>query len=115
MPSPFMPSPVTRLLRFAPALTALAIASGCASLNSVSHSQVPQDRSMPIESQGSSWGILGITFSNSFVDEAIEGLRSRCPNGKISGVYTKYEGRFYWLWTTRTITAKAFCEKKKAG
>ncbi len=91
-------------------LILMAFMPACAHMNSVSMSQVPQNRSMPIESEGSTWAILGIYFSNSFVDEAIDGLKSKCPNGKISGVYTKYYGRWYLLWTTRTVTAKAFCE-----
>lgn len=91
-------------------LVVAVFASACAHLNSVSMTQVPQNRSTPIEAEGSTWAILGIYFSNSFVDEAIDGLKSKCPNGKISGVYTKYTGRWYLLWTTRNVTAKAFCE-----
>ncbi len=87
-----------------------AFLSSCASLHSVSLTSVPKDRSKPIEAEGSTWAILGIYFSNSFADEAIDGLRSKCPNGKVSGVFTKYENRFYFLWTTRTVKATAYCE-----
>lgn len=91
-------------------LTTVLSFSGCASLHSVALTNVPKDRSKPIEAEGSTWAILGIYFSNSFADEAITGLREKCPNGKVSGVFTKYENRFYFLWTTRTVKASAFCE-----
>jgi hypothetical protein len=90
------------------------IASGCASLNSVSMTQVPTDRSHPIEETVSNWAFLGIHFTNSFADEAIENLQKKCPNGRITGVYTKYEGYVYFLMTKRVVTAKAFCESKSA-
>jgi len=101
-------SPQTLILIF-PVLIPLLGAS-CASLNSVSLTQVPLNRNKPIEASSWSWGIFGIYFGNGFVDETVDDLREKCPGGKISGVYTKYEGRFYLLWTTRTVTAKAFCE-----
>jgi hypothetical protein len=88
----------------------LALLSSCATLHSVSLTQVPANRSNPVEAEGFSWGILGIYFSNGFVDDAMNDLKSKCPGGRINGVYTKYEGRFYLLWATRTVTAKAFCE-----
>lgn len=86
---------------------------GCAQLKSVSMSQVPANRSNKIQSEGFSWGIFGIYFSNSFVDDAIEDLRDKCPKGKISGVYTKYEGRSYFFWSTRTVEARAYCISNK--
>lgn len=99
-----------KLFRMTGAIAALALLmSGCASLHSVSLSQVPENRRNPIEAEATSWAIFGIYFSNGFVDDAIQSLKDRCPDGKISGVYTKYEGRFYLLWTTRTVKATAYC------
>jgi len=89
-------------------------AQGCASLRSVSMTRVPADRSRPIKAESWSWGILGIYFTNSFVDEAVEDLRRKCPADRISGVYTKYSGRFYLLWTTRTVSVSAYCEAPQA-
>lgn len=102
------------IVALALALT-LGFSSGCASLHSVAQTNVPKDRSKPIEAEGSTWAILGIYFSNSFADDAMEGLRSKCPNGKVSGVFTKYENRFYLLWTTRTVKATAYCETLAAN
>ena len=83
---------------------------GCASLKSVSMTQVPVNRSHPVEADSFSWGILGIFFTNSFADEAVANLKAKCPHGKLSGVYTKYENRFYLLWATRSIEATGYCE-----
>lgn len=83
--------------------------SSCASLHSVSMTQVPQNRGKPIMARSSSWGLFGIYFSNDFVNEAIDGLKNRCQRGKVTGVFTKYESRNYFLWTTRTVNANAFC------
>jgi len=88
--------------------------SACANLHSVSLTQVPADRSHPIEASATSWGILELYGSNEFVTEAVDGLREKCPEGRITGVYTKYDGRSYFLWGTRTVTAKAFCEARKS-
>jgi len=91
----------------------LLLTTGCASLNSVSLTRVPKNRAQPILAEGWTWGILGIYFSNSFVDEAIGDLRKKCRKGKISGVLTKYSTRFFILWTTRTVNLKAFCLQGK--
>lgn len=92
-------------------ILSLLIFTSCASLNSVSLTQVPSDRSHPIEAEASSWAILGMHLSNGWVDDAIQGLRQKCSDGKVSGVYTKYEGRNYFFWTTRTVKAHAYCQK----
>ena len=98
-------------------LAFLALCSGaCASLQSVSMTQVPSDRSRSIQSESSSWGFLGIFFSNSFADDAVKELQDQCPNGRITGVYTKQESRFYVLVLQRKIQATAFCEStEKSG
>ncbi|MEK6606601.1 MAG: hypothetical protein AABZ30_02970 [Myxococcota bacterium] len=96
-------------------LVAALAAQGCATLNSVSMTRVPADRSHAIQSEAWTWGIFGIYFTNNFVDEAIDNLRGQCPAGRISGVYTKYSGRFFLLWTTRTVDVAAFCESAAAA
>lgn len=90
-------------------MSAVFIGSGCASLRSVSVTQIPQDRSKPIEVEETNWGFLGIHFTNGFVDDLSDRLRMQCPNGKVSGIYTKYEAHFYFLLDRRKVTAKGFC------
>jgi len=92
-------------------LACLSVFSGaCASLQSVSMTQVPTDRSHPIEANSSSWGLFGIFFTNSFADDAVKELQGKCPNGRITGVFTKQESRFYLLVLERKVLATAFCE-----
>ena len=82
---------------------------GCAILHSVSVTRVPMDRSKPVSAESSTWGILGIYFDNDFVDEAVAKLDEQCPNGRISGVMTKYSTRLFPLWTTRQVQASGYC------
>jgi hypothetical protein len=91
-------------------VAAILALSGCASLQSVSMTQVPAERSGSVEAESSSWGFLGIFFSNEFADEAVSKLRDACPNGKLTGVYTKYENRFYLLMVKRSVRTSAFCQ-----
>ena len=102
-----------RLFQPALLIASLLTLSSCASLHSVSMTRVPVQRSNPIRAEANTWGLLAIYFSNSFVDEGISDLRSQCQGGKISGVFTKYSGRFYLLWTTRKVELEAFCERGK--
>lgn len=95
--------------RVAVALLAASLLAGCASLSSVALTRVPAERSRPVEARSSSWAILGIYFSNSFAEDAVRDLERQCPGGRVSGVYTKLEGRFYLFWTTRTVTARGYC------
>jgi hypothetical protein len=92
----------------------LALA-GCASLQSVSMTQVPADRSGKVEAEASSWGFLGIFFSNEFADQAVSKLRDACPNGRLTGVYTKHENRFYVLTVKRSVRATAYCQPVGKG
>ena len=89
-------------------LAALTL-SGCASLHSVSVTRVPANRTNPIESEAWTWGILGLYASNDFVNEAVEKLDAQCPQGRISGIMTKYSSKFFMLWTTRTVNASGYC------
>lgn len=99
--------------RLAAALTALSL-GGCASLQSVSLGDVPSDRSRPIVATKSSWSVLGVYFSNDFVDDVVEDLRGQCPKGGIAGVFTKHEGYTYFIITERSVTARGYCVEDRA-
>jgi hypothetical protein len=38
-----------------------------------------------------------------------EQLRAQCPQGRLSGVVTKYESTLYVIWVSRRITATGYC------
>ena len=83
----------------------------CASVVSVSLTPIPAERSRPVSAEVSKFIILGFNFNNDFVDEVVENLKEKCPNGVVSGILTKDELISYFLAHTRKITAKGFCHK----
>ncbi|PKG80806.1 hypothetical protein CXF85_22120 [Colwellia sp. 75C3] len=93
-------------------LSVLALSlTGCVGLNTVSMTQVPAKRDNIITTKAASWNLLGINFSNAFVDEAIDGLKSQCPTGKIEGVYTKHQTTGYVLMFKREVFVSAYCNE----
>lgn len=84
---------------------------GCVSLNSVSLTQVPEQRSNEVSASADHWAILGIAFDNDFVDEAVSELRSQCQGGKLNGVLTKFQNTVYFLVVKREVIATAYCVK----
>lgn len=103
------------IMRLLCVLLLAVLSTACASLNSVSYTNIPADRSHPVEEEASSWSIFGIYFSNDFVDEVHDGLKSKCPGGRITGIATKYESRLYVFITKRHIEAHGFCEQPAAA
>ena len=90
-------------------LGALLTGAGCASLQSVSVTNIPTERARPIQATANNPAFLGIHFDNDFADGVPEALRRQCPNGKVTGVYAKYETTWYVLVENRSVTAKAYC------
>lgn len=91
-------------------LLALSL-SGCVGLNTVSMTQVPAERDNKITTNSSSWNFIGISFSNAFVDKAIDNLKAQCPSGKIEGVYTKHQTTGYVLVFKREVIVSAYCNE----
>ena len=83
--------------------------AGCASVNSVSLTQIPAAKKNPITAETSKTIFLGFNFDNDFVDLITEQLKQRCPQGVVSGILTKDEVISYFLFHTRKITATGFC------
>lgn len=82
---------------------------GCASVNSVSLTQIPAVKKNAITAETSKTIFLGFNFDNDFVDQITEQLKQRCSNGVISGILTKDEVISYFLFHTRKITATGYC------
>jgi hypothetical protein len=97
--------------RFASFLGCLSFvaAAGCASLQSVSVTAVPSERSHKVQADASNTAFLGIHFDNDFADGLREDLRRQCPRGRVTGVFTKYETYWVVLVETRTVTATGYC------
>jgi hypothetical protein len=88
---------------------ALAALSGCASLQSVSVTNIPRERGRPIQANADNPAFLGIHFSNDFADGLPDELRRQCPGGKVTGIYSKYESTWYVLVQNREVTVHGYC------
>jgi hypothetical protein len=104
---------MTHRLSFLALLAVLA--SGCTSLQSVSVSSVPKDRSRPVFASEDNVAFLGIHFDNEFVDALPDRLREQCPGGKVTGVFTKHESTWYVLVQNREVTITGYCVKGQPG
>lgn len=87
--------------------------SGCAALNSVSVTPIPANRSQSVTASASRWVILGLNFDNDFADDVSRRLSEKCPNGRISGILTKDETFFYFLFFVirKDVSATGYCER----
>jgi hypothetical protein len=81
----------------------------CTSLQSVSVTQIPSDRSRPVRAEVSNTALFGIHFDNDFVDELTADLLRQCPHGKVTGILTKQESSLHVLVTTRRVVATGWC------
>ena len=94
-------------------LSVLLSSIGCASLQSVSLTQVPADRRNEVSTTVDSWGVLGIFFNNDFADEARVELQAQCPNGDVKGIFTSYETYNYLFVYKREVQASGFCVARR--
>ena len=97
-----------RSFLFAFSLLSLALPA-CTSLESVSVTQIPGDRSRPVHAEVDNTALFGIHFDNDFVDEITPQLLAQCPRGRLTGILTKQESTSYFLVSTRTVTASGYC------
>lgn len=77
-------------MRWMVLLTALA-SVGCTHLRSFSVTTIPEDRSRPVEAAGQRIVVLGINATNDFADTLVADLAEQCPDGRVSGIITRYE------------------------
>jgi hypothetical protein len=90
-------------------LAAIAGAPGCASLQSVSMTNIPAERGHRVEATADNMAFLGIHFDNDFADDVPDELRAQCPHGKVTGIYSKYESKWYVVVENRSVTVTGYC------
>ena len=97
-------------MKFAFLLSAVML-SACASVNSVSLTPIPQDRKNPVKVEASKTIFLGFNFDNDFIDGLVDNLKTRCPNGKLTGLLTKDENINYFLYIVwkKQVTVSGYC------
>ena len=105
---------MTRLKKYfytALVITALGLSTSCATLSSVSLTQIPKVRTNKVMADSSRWIFLGLNFDNDYVEKVTADLRSQCPNGKVTGILTKFMTRTYLILWKNTIQAQGYCIK----
>lgn len=85
--------------------------SGCAALHSVSMTSFPKDRQKPVEAKVSKFVFLAFNFNNDFIYDLTPKLQEQCPNGRVTGITSKYETRFYVFAHRMIVTSQGFCTK----
>lgn len=93
-------------------ILSLIAVSGCASLRSVSMTSFPENRSKPVEAKVSKFVFLALNFNNDFVSDLVPQLQQQCPKGKVTGITSKYETRWYLIGYSMIVTSQGFCLKK---
>lgn len=90
-------------------LCGLVLSTGCVSLNSVSLTQLPEKRDNLVTASASDVIFLGFTTQNDFADEAVENLKEKCRDGKLTGILTKHQTTSYILVFKREVIASGYC------
>ena len=90
-------------------VSSLAALAGCTSLQSVSVTQIPSDRSRPLHAEVSNTAFLGIHFTNDFIEPLTAKLMAECPRGRVTGILTKQESSLYVIVQTRRVVATGYC------
>lgn len=101
------------MTRYCYLLLTAFILTGCVGLNSVSMTQVPQNKGQLIEADAHDWVFLNFTTQNDFVEVAINKLKQQCEGGKISGVLTKHQTTSYLLVFKREVVVNGYCNLTK--
>lgn len=94
-------------------LVSILVFAGCTSLQTVSLTSIPAQRSNVVKAQAEKTIFLGFNFDNDFVDQMESQLKNKCPNGQVTGILTKDEIVDYFLmivWKHR-VTATGYCLK----
>lgn len=103
------------MLKIVVAAVTVSILSGCASVNSVSLTPIPKDRSKIVNAEVSKTIFLAFNFNNDFVEPLVDTLKSKCPQGIVTGILTKDEVIHYFIVHTRKVTATGYCLQSAAA
>lgn len=91
--------------------------SSCVSLDSVSVTQIPVNRSQKVNAEAERFIFLGFNFDNDYVNSITSDLKNQCTNGTVSGILTKTESTMYFLfffWKKR-VSATGYCIPSKVA
>ena len=91
------------------------ITTGCTYLESVSLTNIPEERSKVVTATREKGIIFYFNFDTDFTDELSADLRSQCEGGVVSGILTKFENICYvplfCFYSVYRVTATGYCNR----
>lgn len=98
-------------------LPLLLVLSSCASVQSISLTNIPAQKGKRVHAEASRVIFLGFNFDNDYVDNLVNDLKRQCPDGTVSGLLTKDQMIDYFLMIVhkRLITAEGVCLQGKVA
>ena len=89
--------------------------TGCTYLESVSLTNIPEERSKVVSATREKGIIFYFNFDTDFADELSADLRSQCEGGVVSGILTKFENICYvpvfCFYSVYRVTATGYCDR----
>ncbi len=89
--------------------------TGCTYLESVSLTNIPEERSKVVTTAREKGIIFYFNFDTDFADELSADLRSQCEGGVVSGILTKFENICYvpvfCFYSVYRVTATGYCDR----
>ena len=93
----------------------MGIITGCTYLESVSLTNIPEERSRVVTATREKGIIFYFNFDTDFTDELSADLRSQCEGGVVSGILTKFENICYvpvfCFYSVYRVTATGYCNR----
>ena len=91
---------------------ALLTSGACASLQSVSFTEMPVQRNHQVSADVSKTMFLLFSFNNDFLDELQQKLQDECKGGSVEGIMTKHENYNYFIINRMVVKASGYCVKQ---
>ena len=93
----------------------MGIITGCTYLESVSLTNIPEERSKVVTAIREKGIIFYFNFDTDFTNELSADLRSQCEGGVVSGILTKFENICYvplfCFYSVYRVTATGYCNR----
>ena len=93
----------------------MGMITGCTYLESVSLTNIPEERSKVVTATREKGIIFYFNFDTDFADELSADLRSQCEGGVVSGILTKFENICYvpvfCFYSVYRVTATGYCDR----
>ena len=94
--------------------TAVAMISGCTHSVHVNHTSdyrmtQPISAHTRVTAKAEQRVVLGFSGNTDYVDQAFSELQSKCPDGRLSGIQTRYSTSHGFMSWTNVILMKGYC------